>query len=112
MLIYVYIYTLIYIYIYVCLYIYTYIIYKCHHANKFYSAIIKQSIDWSPLIPKQQLSRFYVGILSVITLLICLKIAKFMKLTVEKKLLLILYYCSVFSWAHWELFLPFNISKI
>ena len=34
---------------------------KCPHANNFYCAIIKQSIDCNPLIGKQQWIRFYVG---------------------------------------------------
>ena len=49
-------------------------------------AITKQSIDFNPLIGKQQKIRFYVG-LFVVTSLICLKIVKYMNLKVAKKLL-------------------------
>ena len=47
----------------------------------FYCAIIKQNIDCNPLIGKQQLIRFYVGIF-VTTSLIWLNILKYMKLKV------------------------------
>ena len=53
---------------------------------RFYCTIIKQSIDCNPLIGKQQWIWFYVGMF-VITLLIYLKIAKYMKFKVAKKLL-------------------------
>ena len=52
----------------------------------FYCAITKQSIDRNPLTGKQQWIRFYVGMF-VITKLISLKIVKYMKLKVAKKLL-------------------------
>ena len=62
---------------------------KCPHANNFYCAIIKQSIDCNPLIGKQQWIRFYVGMF-VTTSLIWLKILKYMKLKVANKLLYLL----------------------
>ena len=52
----------------------------------FYCTIIKQNIDYNPLIGKQQWIRFYVGMF-VATSLICLKIVKYMKLKVAIKLL-------------------------
>ena len=63
----------------------------------FYCAIIKQSIDCSHLIAKQHWTRFYVVIMFIVMSIICLKIVKYMKLKVAKKLpwffSLILYYC-------------------
>ena len=53
----------------------------------FYYAIIKQSIDCNPLIDKQNLIRFYLGIMFIITSRIPLKIVKHMKLKVGNKLL-------------------------
>ena len=51
-----------------------------------YYATIKRSIDCNPLIGKQKRIGFYVGMF-VTTSLICLKIVKYMKLKVAKKLL-------------------------
>ena len=59
---------------------------RCRHANNFYCAIIKQSIDCNPLIGKQQWIRFYAGMF-VITSFIFVKIVKCMKLKVANKLL-------------------------
>ena len=52
----------------------------------FYCTIVKQNIDYKPLIGTQQWIRFYVGMF-VTTSLICLKIVKYMKLKVAIKLL-------------------------
>ena len=52
----------------------------------FYCAVIKQSVDCNPLIGKQKWIKFWFHIVTfVITSLIYLKIAKYMKLKVAKK---------------------------
>ena len=61
----------------------------------FYCASIKQSIDYNPLIGKQQWIRFYVGMFVTISI-ICLKIEKYMKLKVATYSIYIYIYIYMF----------------